>query len=455
MKLKKNFVSDDKLHLLECMNKAINGDFSPIDESQFHDPELARRYNQVLEAFFHSNNTFVMRLNDSMSSIGDSSCVKEMIEQLNSQTTAIGNIKSSSQDLGESIEHIVSAMQNIQENTHQAMETSAESVVTMKQSIQTVAESALQIQKINEQMTDFQEKTVKINEIIDMVKKVAEKSGLLALNASIEAARAGEAGRGFAVVANQIKELSANTTQSTKDVVKYVDEIRTGIDTLVESIDATTQQLKLGNESVHQSVDEMNIMHENINSISQELDNIFDEVNHQSALTQNFVASIDTIADSYETLSEECLGTGAHLYQISRTVDTVRSDMARYNSRLSTQEWLTIFEIDHLIFTWRIYNNLAGFEKLKIAQLNNPKGCKLGLWLEAQTDSHIRNSREFRQVASQHEAIHKHACDSWYANESGNREEALYHFHLAYEIFKKFEVSIHSMRELFKTISLS
>ena len=33
--------------------------------------------------------------------------------------------------------------------------------------------------------------------------------------------------------------------------------------------------------------------------------------------------------------------------------------MARKNSRLSTLDWITVFDVDHLIFTWRLYNNLA------------------------------------------------------------------------------------------------
>lgn len=450
MRLKKDFAQQDKLLLLECMNKAIAGDFSPLDETLFHDSELPKRYNELLNAFFHSNNAFVMRINQSMAKIGDSSHVKEMIEQVNSQTTAIGNMRDSSQDLGESIEHIVTAMQTIQEASHEVQQTSSESAETMMQSMKIVDDSTVQIQNISEQMVAFRETAVKINEIIDMVKKVADKSGLLALNASIEAARAGEAGRGFAVVANQIKELSANTAQSTQDVVKYVDEICNGIDNLIESIHVTTEQLQLGNQSVHQSVEEMNHMNERNTAISQELDNIFNEVNHQSALTQNFVASIDTIADSYETLSEGCVGTGAHLYQISRDVDKVRSDMARKNSRLSTLDWVTVFEVDHLIFTWRVYNNLADFEQLKITQLNNPKGCKLGLWLQSQNDPRIKNSAEFRQVVALHDELHKHCCDSWYAKDEGDRATALRHFNLAYETFLKFQEAIHKLSGVIK-----
>ncbi len=446
-----NVYEKDQTLLLECMQKAIEGDYTMVDESAFENPELGQVYNNVLKSFLKSSNNFVMRLNDSMSRIGDSSCIKEMLEQVNSQTTAINNMRNSSQDLGESIEHIMSSVQTIQDNSHEAMNASKESVANMTQSIRIVDQSSEQIKLINDQVIDFQEKTIKINEIIDMVKKIAQKSGLLALNASIEAARAGEAGKGFAVVANQIKDLSANTTQSTEDVVKYVDEIRNGIDALVKSIDLTSKQLLLGNESVHHSVSEIEITNERINSISNAIDNIYNEINNQSALTQTFVASIDSIADSYDVLSEECVHTGEHLYRISRDIDRARSDMARKNSDLSTLDWLTVFEMDHLIFIWRVYNNLADFEHLKITQLNNPAGCKLGKWLAAQTDARINGSAVYRQLMIEHEAVHKHACDSWYAKEDGDRETALKHFNLGYSAYQRFVSQLYKFRDVIRS----
>lgn len=451
LKKQENFVEQDQKLLLECMDKAISGDFSPVDASLFHDSEIANKYNQMIDAFYASNNSFVMKLNSSMQEIGDSSNVKEMIEQLTSQTVAIGNMRHSSQDLGESIENIVSSVQTIQENSHEALDSSAESVATMQDSIRIVDESVRQIQAINIQINEFQEKTAKITEIIDMVQKVAQKSGLLALNASIEAARAGEAGKGFAVVANQVKDLSASTAQSTQDVIAQVEEIRSGINNLVVSIEATTKQLEAGNQSVHKSVEEMNKMNEHINTMSQAIDSIFDEVNTQSALTQNFVASIDCIADSYDTLSEECMNTGKHSYKISRAIDSARSNMARSNAKLSTLDWVKVFEMDHLIFTWRLYNNLAEFEHLKIEQLNNPKGCKLGKWLSAQDNPQITGSSAYRQVVMYHEEIHKYGCESWYKKEEGNRDEALRYFNLAYDSYQKFTDALGKLREVIRS----
>ena len=63
------------------------------------------------------------------------------------------------------------------------------------------------------------------------------------------------------------------------------------------------------------------------------MDDISNEIQNQSALTQNFVASIDSIAESYEILSEECLKTGDQFYRISREVDSIRGNVARKNSR--------------------------------------------------------------------------------------------------------------------------
>lgn len=436
--------------LIEWMDKAIAGDYTPIDPSTLQDPRLADKYNQVLGCFVQLNNNFVMRLNDSMTLIGDSGCVKDMIEQLNSQTASINTMQSSSQELGTSIQNIQDAVYTIQEKTHNVMVDANSCVEDMNSSIQTVDASVTSILSINEQVADFQAKAAKINEIIDIVKKVATKSGLLALNASIEAARAGEAGKGFAVVANQVKELSANTTQSAEDAMVYVRELLDGITNLAESINATTAQLTAGNSNIHHSLESLEHMNESMKLVSSEIDHIYGEINTQSALTESFVGSINTIATSYEDLSKGCVGTGAHMYKISRLIDNLRSDVARRRARLYTQDWLTVYEIDHLIFTWRLYNNLADFEHLNLSQLNNPTGCKFGKWVATQTDSRITGSTAFKQAVKYHGELHDHAVDSWHAKEADDRQEAFRHFQLAYGVYPKF---VNALKELKKVIA--
>lgn len=448
----KKTTNNDKQLLLDAMQQFIDGKYASIDTTAYADPEVAEKFNEMMTVLKKSNNNYVMRMNEAMEHIGDNSCVKEMIEQVMEQTSSIQSMTASSKEFEASIQNISDEVDHIRSEAKAAIEVSELSVTNMNETIAAVSDSVTQIQGIHEKVAIFQEKIEQITNIIDMVKKLANQSNLLALNASIEAARAGEAGRGFAIVAGQVKELSANTAQSADMVVDYVEELRTSLNDLKNLVDSTTEHLNESNSRVQNSVQDINNMSEHMDLINDRINNIHNAVNTQTNVTESFVRSIESMAGSYEILERDCFATGDHLHSISRYVDGARGDMARGFSDLTTQDWVRIFQIDHHILTWRMYNNIAGFEHLLITQLNNWDSCKLGKWINQQTDSRITGSNQFREVKKYHEELHKHGCDSWQAAEDGNRELALHHFDLALASYKKFYDAIENFKAYLRTI---
>jgi len=196
--------------------------------------------------------SFVSFIDETSSSIEESFALTRTVnenigqskEAVNTTLASATQISRSVQDVRDSAKHSSTlakeVVSNIRENGIVAI---TESVNGMNE----IKDSADKTAKVVEGMRGSSEK---IDEIVQVIREVADETKLLALNAAILSAQAGEHGKGFGVVAEEIGRLAERTAQNTKDIASIIEEIKEYINNAVGAQKKTVTLIDKGSDLI-------------------------------------------------------------------------------------------------------------------------------------------------------------------------------------------------------------
>ncbi len=243
---------------------------------------------------------------------------------------------------------LVNEMTSESDSVKANVNATAESAKTGLDSIQNVTaeinEVKSSIDELSVTVQEANELTRQINDIVEIIQNIAEQTNLLALNASIEAARAGEVGKGFAVVAQEIKNLAENSSQSADNIAQLLGQVQSIITTTVEQtgnnvekidesvvlVDKTAKEFDMIYEAVESTNHCIAVMLENIQQMSEVVENLAATTQQQAATTTSISENVSELTDTFDTTRKHVVKTKENAEELTLVVRNLKESADKF-----------------------------------------------------------------------------------------------------------------------------
>jgi len=189
-------------------------------------------------------------------------------------------------------------------------------------------------------MSEINDASKKIADIIGVIDEIAFQTNLLALNAAVEAARAGEQGRGFAVVASEVRNLAGRSATAAKEIKALIQDSVKKVDegsSLVTQSGTTLDQIVAAVKKVTDIVAEIAAAsHEQ----SAGIDQVNKAVMQLDELTQQNAALVEQASAASQAMAEQARSLNERMsaYQVDQaTMQMVRTAPAE--RRKANRPW--------------------------------------------------------------------------------------------------------------------
>jgi methyl-accepting chemotaxis protein len=164
-------------------------------------------------------------------------------------------------------------------------------------------------ERILEVTASLQSRVDRVDDVLEAVHSLAERTKLLSINASIIASEAGEHGRAFAVVAREVKELA----QSTATAIAEISVVLVG---LKDGFEQTVRTIQRGQEDVDRGIR---------------------MARNAVGLLQSIPVKVRQAAELTNAIAARNAGQKAEGYEIKRIVEKVGTTMTQVTDLLSGQ----------------------------------------------------------------------------------------------------------------------
>lgn len=163
------------------------------------------------------------------------------------------------------------------------------------------------VQQTGKRIKQLGERSQEISHVIEIIENIAEKTTLLALNASMQAVAAGDAGKGFSVIAEEIQRLAESSRESTGQISTLVRNIQQETNTTIETMDKTIEQVIDGSIKAEDAAEQMQQVLDTTSKLATAVDQIASASKDQAYISKDLKTKAENILKSTQITGQELL----------------------------------------------------------------------------------------------------------------------------------------------------
>ena len=163
------------------------------------------------------------------------------------------------------------------------------------------------VQETGKRIKQLGERSKEISHVIDIINTIAERTTVLALNASMQAVKAGDAGKGFSVIAEEIQRLAESSRDSTGQISTLVNNIQQETNMTIDTMEKTIEQVIGGSTKAEDAAKQMQSALDTTNELVEAVDKIAVASLDQVNISKDLKFKAESILESSKDTGQELL----------------------------------------------------------------------------------------------------------------------------------------------------
>lgn len=338
-------------HLIVHPVKTITGIFEEISKGEgnfsrdlpltTHDEfrQLAQSYN----LFAHKMRQIIGEVrNVSVSIARDAVLVNVNLDEtatnVQQQAKLTDSVFIASNESTKAIEEVSQSTQIIANSTNVNLKQARISLSEMQDITEKINSVGEKILRFNHTVEDLWHRSESVNQFATLIRKVADQTNLLALNAAIEAARAGEAGRGFAVVADEVRKLAESVNKAASEISSNVAAMLSQVKNTRTENDEINEDVQHTREVVGRSSGQFQVMVGDFERTGEQLLQIAAAMEQLSATNAQINENVGSIHELSARVSAHMVDSSKRTAVLSQSTEGIQELVSRFNIGVGTFE---------------------------------------------------------------------------------------------------------------------